>query len=60
MDYILFYNYEDGTKVFGYYGDYEEVKKAYDDAVEHYKKHKVAVEVGFAEIQKTQTFNWPE
>lgn len=60
MDYILFYNYEDGTKVFGYYSDYEEVKEAYDDAIEHYKKHNVAVEVGIAEIQKTQTFNWPE
>jgi hypothetical protein len=60
MDYILFHNFEDGTKVFGCYSDYEEVKEAYDDAVEHYKKHKVAVEVGFAEIQKVQTFNWPE
>lgn len=60
MDYILFHNFEDGTQVFGYYDNYEEAKESYDSAVEEYSGMNAAVEVGFAEIQETQTFNWPE
>lgn len=50
LDYIVFFNYENGTREFGYYEDYEEAKERYDEALKDAKTYGSRVEIGIAEI----------
>ena len=59
-EWIVFYNYEEGDRVFGFYGSEEEAMEAKDKAVEAYKKLNTAVQVGIANITDVTTLNWPE
>jgi hypothetical protein len=50
MEYIVFFNYEDGTREFGYYQDSKEAEERYQEATSLAKKNKSRVEIGIAQI----------
>lgn len=58
MEYIVFFNYSNGTREFGYYSDYEEAKERFDEAVEDSKTYGSNVEIGIAEIVDVTKVNW--
>jgi len=60
MDYIVFYNYANGERYFGYYGNYDEANKRYEEALEESKEFESSVEIGFAEIEKVKKVNWED
>ena len=50
MDYIVFYNYANGTREFGFYTDYEEANERYRAALKSAGERGSKVEIGIAEI----------
>lgn len=50
MDYIVFYSYENGTREFGYYDDYEEANARYREALKLAAMYGSKVDIGIAEI----------
>lgn len=50
MNYIIFYNYENGEREFGFYEDYDEASVAYIRAIKDANKYNSRVEIGIAEI----------
>lgn len=43
MNYIVFYNYDNGTRDFGYYADYEEANQRYRAALKEDQKLKLGL-----------------
>ncbi|MBV6717264.1 hypothetical protein [Paenibacillus chitinolyticus] len=53
MEFIVFFNYEDGTREFEFYDDEEETESRYRETVAQAKKYGSRVEIGIAQITDT-------